>query len=56
MARICTDINQKDEMLFWLKELTHLSSQQAEAMLSKMHSEQSPETADAFRRGLLAQQ
>ena len=39
MAKICTDINQKDEMLFWLTELTHLSSPQAEAMLKKMHSE-----------------
>lgn len=41
MAKICTDINQKDEMLFWLTELTHLSSLQAEVMLKKMHSESS---------------
>lgn len=50
MARICTDINQKDEMLFWLKELTHLSSQQAEAMLSKMHSDQLTDVAEAPRQ------
>lgn len=56
MARICTDINQKDEMLFWLKELTHLSSQQAEAMLSKMHSDQSSDAAEPIRRSLIAQQ
>lgn len=39
MAKICTDINQKDEMLFWLTELTHLSSTQAEAMLKRMHTQ-----------------
>ena len=39
MAKICTDINQKDEMLFWLTELTHLSSSQAEAMYKRMHSQ-----------------
>jgi hypothetical protein len=41
MSKICTDINQKDEMLFWLRELTHLSSQQAEVTLNKMHADRS---------------
>lgn len=48
MPNICTDINQKDEMLFWLKELTHLSSQQAEATLQKMRANQSANKAEVF--------
>ena len=56
MARICTDINQKDEMLFWLKELTHFSSQQAEAMLKQMHSDQVSGPVETSHRSLVPQQ
>lgn len=40
MVQICTDINQKEEMLFWIGELTQTSPQQAERMLKQLHAHQ----------------
>ncbi len=42
MAKICTDINQQEDMLYWIRELTRFTPRQAEQVLQQLRAKQQP--------------
>ncbi|MCM1982556.1 hypothetical protein [Lyngbya confervoides] len=43
MTRLCNSVNQSEEMIFWIRELTQVSNQQAEVTLKQLRRHQESE-------------